>query len=102
MLFLGTKTHHMLDTRAVIPTAVEEYEFLGCRQLGDVTLKVPCAKIPIRRLAERYHAGFTWAQVLDNALDAAVLSGRVTSFQQHQNLVAAAYEVALQLDKLHL
>ena len=98
MFSLGTKTHYPLDTGTVIPTAVKQNEFLGHRQIWNITLEVPSRSVPIRGFAEGDNAGFAWAQMLDNALDRAIFAGRIPALQDDQNLVIAFDEVALQLD----
>ena len=102
MLSLGAEAHHPLDTGTVIPTAVKEHEFLGRRQIRNITLEVPRRTVPVRGFAEGDNAGFAWTQVLDNALDRAVLAGRIPALQDDQDLVIAFDEVPLQLDQFDL
>ena len=43
-----------------------------------------------------------WAQMRDDALDAAAFAGRVAALKQYQDTVAVGDEMTLQLDELDL
>ena len=102
VLVFGAKTHHLFDAGAVVPAAIEQNQLLRHRKLGHITLEVPAALLPVGRLAKRHHPRFTRAQVLDDALDAAVLAGRVAPFKQNEDLFPAGDDVALQFHQLDL
>ena len=92
----------MLDTRAVVPTAVEQNEFLSHRQVRHVALKVPGTALAVGRFAQCHNAGLAWTEVLDDALDAAILARCVTAFEENENPVAALDEVTLELHEFDL
>ncbi|MNZ96418.1 hypothetical protein D3C78_1156100 [compost metagenome] len=97
---LAAKAHHPLDPGAVVPAAVEQHEFLGGRQMDGIALEIP--RRAVGGFAEGDDAGFARAQVLDDALDRAVLAGRVAALEDDQDLVVALDEVPLQLDQFDL
>src|SRR5450756_2531879 len=102
MLILGAEAHYPLDTCTVIPTAVKQHEFLGRWQIRNIALEVPRCTVPVRGFAKSDDAGLAWTQMLDNALDRAVLAGRIPALQDDQDLVIAFDEVPLQLDQFDL
>ena len=90
------------NTGSVVPAAIEQHEFFGDGQVRHIALEVPASSLPVRWPAERHDTCLTRAQVLHDALDAAVLAGGIPAFEHDQNLVAAANEVALQFDQFDL
>lgn len=81
---------------------MKQHELARRRQVRHVALEVPASAVAVGRPAERDDARLARAQVLDDALDGAVLSGGVAPLEQHEDLVAAADEMALQLRQLDL
>src|SRR6516164_1421544 len=96
------ETHHTFDARPVVPTAIEQDQFLRRRQIRDIALKVPGRAILIGRLAERHDPRLAWAEMLDDAFDRAVLSARVPALEYDQHSVSVLNDVALNLDELDL
>ncbi len=47
--FLADKSHHMFDTGAVVPAAVEDHDFSGRRKMLDVALEKQLALLPLGR-----------------------------------------------------
>src|SRR6516164_3292638 len=88
--------------RPVVPTAIEQDQFLRRRQIRDIALKVPGRAILIGRLAERHEPRLAWAEMLDDAFDRAVLSARVPALEYDQHSVSVLNDVALNLDELDL
>src|SRR6185437_5847853 len=79
-LRFGREAHHALDTRTVVPGAVEHDEFVGTRQEADEALEIPLRLLAVRGLARRMYARIAWTHMLDEALDRAVLARAVASF----------------------
>ena len=84
MLSLGAEAHYPLHLRSAVPAAVKQHEFLGRRQIRNITLEVPRCTVPVRRFAKGDNTGFAWTQMLDNALDRAILPGSIPAFQDDQ------------------
>ena len=102
MLGLGAKTHYVLYASTVVPAAIEQDEFLGNWELGNVALKVPGLALPVRRSAKCHYPRFPGAQVFNDALDTAVFARSIAPLKKYQDLVTAADKVALKLDQLNL
>ena len=47
MLFLGAEAHHVLDACAVVPTAIEDHDFAGRREVLHLALKIHLALFAI-------------------------------------------------------
>ncbi|MCP1750943.1 hypothetical protein M2226_001983 [Bradyrhizobium elkanii] len=92
----------MFDTGAIVPAAVEEDHFLRRGKIGHVPLEIPRRAIMVGWLSERYDAGLARAQMLDDTLDRAVLSGGIPALEDNQNPVAVFDDVSLDLDELDL
>ena len=56
----------------------------------------------IRRLAESDNAGLAWAQMLNDALDRAVLSSSIPALENDQDPVAVLDDVPLDLNEFNL
>ena len=102
VLLVGAEAHHTLDAGAVVPASVEENELLRGWQMWDVALEVPAAMLPIGRLSEGHYARLPRTQVPDDPLDHTVLPRSVPAFDQDEDLIVAADEMLLKLDKLDL
>ncbi len=102
VLRLGAKAHHPLHPGAVVPTAVEQHEFGGRRQIRHIALEVPLRLISGGGFVQRHHAGIARREVLDDALNGAILARAVAPFEQDENAVALGNEVLLELHQLDL
>ena len=90
LVFLGAaKSHHMLHAGAVVPTAIEQNDFPGRRQVRHIALEVPLCPLAVIRRRQRHYAADAWIELLGDALDRAALAGRIAPFEQDQNLFAA-------------
>ena len=49
VLLVGTKTHHPLDSGAVVPTAVKQDHFASRREVRDVALEIPLRALAVIR-----------------------------------------------------
>ena len=59
--------------------------YFHCRDIGHrAKIDVEVAAVAVGWPAERNHAGFAWAQVLDDALDRAILAGAVATFEDDE------------------
>ena len=76
----------MLDTGAVVPTAVEEDDFPGGGEMRHVALKVPLGSLALGRRGEGHYAADAWIEALGDALDGAALAGGVASFENDDYL----------------
>ena len=101
-LFLGGIAHHPLDPGPVVPTAVEEHDLTGRRQMREVALDVHLRLLALGRRGQRDHAEDARAGALGDALDDAALAGGIAAFEQHADLGAAGLDPLLHLDQLDL
>src|SRR6516165_5949570 len=102
VFLVGAKPHDVLDAGPVVPTPVEHDHFLRRWKMRHVSLEVPGRAIMIRRLAESDNAGLAWAQMLNDALDRAVLSAGIPTLKNDQDLMAVLDDVPLHLDEFVL
>src|SRR5262249_36157523 len=102
MLFFGTKTHHILDAGAVVPTAVEDDDFAGCGKMRDVALEVDLRFFAIGRCRQRNHAEYAWTDPAGDRLDGAALAGRVTPLEHDDNPQALLLDPILEPAEVNL
>ena len=102
MLLFGAEPEHGLDHGAVVPTAVEQDHLAAAGELGHIPLEVPLRPLLLGRLAEGHHAVVLLVHVAGDAADGAALSRRIAALEHHDHALRLAFEVALQLQQLHL
>src|SRR3984957_15858559 len=102
MLLRSAEMHGRLDAGAVVPAAVEQHDLLRRWQVAHITLEIPLGVFPVTGLARRNHPRLARAQVLDDALDGAVLASAVASLEDYQDLQLVGDDVVVQLDQLDL
>ena len=81
ILLLGAEAHHMLDAGAVVPTAVEDHDLAGGREMLHVPLHVHLALFPIRRGGQRDNAKHARADALGDGADGPALARAVASLE---------------------
>ncbi len=96
------ETHDTLDAGAIVPTAIEEHDLAGGREVRGVTLEVPLCALALVRCGKRGNAADARVQPLRDALDDAALAGRVTAFENDDDLELLLHDPVLQLDQLAL
>lgn len=70
--------------------------------MRHIALEIPLRALAVVGRRQRRHAANTRVQALRDALDHAALAGRVTPFEQDDNLVAGVHHPVLQLHELAL
>jgi hypothetical protein len=90
------------NARPVVPTAVEDHDFAGSRQIGHVALKIHLRFFPLGGRRQHHDPENTRADAFGDALDHAALPGCVAPFEQHADLGAGGLHPLLQIDKLDL
>ena len=85
MLLGGAIVHHPLDSCPVVPGAIHQHDFSGCRKPFDVALEVPLAALPLARGGQGDDPGGSRIQVLGDALDRAALTGRVPTLENNHH-----------------
>ena len=98
----GGKAHHPLDARPVVPAAVEQHHFAGCRQVRHVALEVHLRFLTLRRRRQRHHTEDARADPLGDAPDHAALAGGIAALEHHADLRPGVLDPFLQLDQLVL
>jgi hypothetical protein len=103
LVLLGrTEPHHLLDSCAVVPTAVEQNDLAGCRKMRHIALEVPLRALAVIGCGQRHHATNPRIELLTDALDRAALAGGIPSFEQDQDLLPRGDHPILQLHELRL
>ena len=102
VLFFGTKTHHVLNTGAVVPAPVEDGDFTSGGEFFNVALRMELCLLPLGWRREGGHAEDSRADALHDALDEAAFSGSVSSFENDHNAGVGRLDPVLQLDQLNL
>ena len=82
ILFLRAEAHHALHAGAVVPTAVEDHDFAGGREVLHVTLQVHLRLLAVRRSRQRDEPEDARAHAFGDRLDGAALAGRVASLER--------------------
>ena len=68
--------------------------------MQDITLEVPGTALAVRRHAERDDPRLARAQVSYDALHDAILAGRVSALEEHEDALLVLNKVPLQLHEL--
>jgi len=88
--------------KVVLAAMIGQHEILRRRQMRHKALGVASFALSARRFAQSYRAGFARTQVSNDALDRAILIGRIAPFEDNENLVVGVDRMALQLDQFDL
>src|ERR1035438_3690618 len=102
ILGLRAEAHHVLDSGAVVPTAVEQDDFSGGGQMRRVALKVPLRSLALRRRGEGDYLADARIQALGDALDGAALAGCVAPLEEDDYLESLVANPLLKLDEFDL
>ena len=81
ILLLGAEAHHVLDAGAVVPTAIEDHDFAGGREVLHVPLHVHLAFFAVRRRRQRDDAKHARAHALGDGANRPAFSGAVAAFE---------------------
>ena len=101
-LLLGAEPHHALDAGAVVPTAVEDHDLSGRRQVRDIALGVHLRLFPLGWRGECHHSENARAHTLGHSLDRAALACSVAPFEDDADLQARVHPPLLELDELDM
>ena len=102
MLVLGAEPHHVLDARPVVPAAVEDDDFAGGGEVGEVSLEVDLALLAIRRRRQRHDAEDARADPLGEGPDRSPFPGAVPAFDHDDHAQAFFLHPGLQMAQTHL
>ena len=81
ILLLAAEAHHAFDAGAVVPTAVEDHDLAGGREMLHVPLHVHLGLFPIRRRGQRDNAKHARADALGDGADGPALARAVAAFE---------------------
>jgi hypothetical protein len=98
-LHLRAKTHDALDAGAVVPAAIKDDDFTGCRQMRYIPLQVHLAPFAFGGRRQRDDAKDPGAHPLGDGLDRASLAGPITSLEDDAYLGPGLNHPFLQLDQ---
>jgi hypothetical protein len=96
------KPHYMFDASPIVPASIEQDHLLRGRKVGRIPLEIPRRTVMLGWFAQGDNAGLARAQVLDDALDRAILSGGVPALEDDEHFVAVLDDVPLHLDEFDL
>ena len=96
------EAHDPLDSRSVVPGAVEEHDLAGRRQVLDIALEVPLAALLVVGLRQGDDPRAARIEVLGQDLDGAALAGRGAALEYDDDPLAVRLDPVLQLDQLDL
>ena len=82
--------------------SIEEHDFAGRRQPGNVALKIPFRVFTLGRFAERFDAHDARVGACCNAFDGAALARAVTAFEQDGDANTFYADPLLKLDEFNL
>ena len=102
VLLGGAESHHAFDAPAVVPTAVEQDDLAGGRQLGHVALEVPLRLLALRGRRQRRDPRDARVQVLGDPFDGPALAGGVAALEDHDQALAVLAHPLLHLDQFRL
>ena len=84
-LLVGGEAHHLFDTRAIVPAAVEQHDLARRRQMRDVALEIPLARFGFGGLAERNDMALARVELFGHRADRPALARRIASLKQHDD-----------------
>jgi hypothetical protein len=102
MLFFRAKAHDILDSRTVVPTAIEDDNFTGSGKVRHVTLHVHLTFLAIRWSGKGNETEYPRAYTLGYRLDSAALPCAVTPFEQKYDAETFVLHPILKPAKLNL
>ena len=98
----GAVTHDLLHAGAVVPAAIEQRDFAGCRQVRHIALKIPLRALAFGGFGQRHHVRLARVERLGNGVDGAALAGRVAAFEYHDHALAGVLQPVRQIVQLDL
>jgi len=94
--------HDPLHAGTIVPAAVEQHDFAGRRQMGNVALEIPLRALALGGSRKRHHLAGSRVEPLGHTLDDAALAGGIAALEKHHHLEPLMYHPILQLDELAL
>src|SRR5262249_50330989 len=81
VLFLRAEIHHVLDSGAIVPTAVENDDLASCRKMLEIALPIKLRLFPVGRSRQRHKAEHAWADALGDRFDRSSLACGIAPFE---------------------
>ena len=81
MLLRRTESHHLLDTRPVVPGPVEQDDLTPRRQVRHIALVVPLPALPLGGCRQRGYPRDAGAQIFGDAFDGPTLARSIATFE---------------------
>src|SRR5262245_5559623 len=101
-LGLRAKPHDALDAGAIVPTAVENHDFPGRRQVRQVSLDVHLRFFTLGGCGQRHHAEDPRTDAGGDGFNGAAFASTVPPLKDDANLQTLVPYPFLQLDELHV
>src|SRR5262249_11813231 len=102
MLLPRTKTHHLLNTRPVVPGPIEQDDLTARRQMRDIALVIPLPTLPLGGYRQRGYPHDTRTQIFSDPLDGPTLARSVTTLEDNHDPGPGFAGPFLKPDKLRL
>ena len=102
MLAIRAKAHDVLDSRAVVPTAIEDDNFTRGGKVLHVALEVHLSLFTVRWSGKGHHAEYTRADTLRERPNRATLSRTVAAFKHDDNAHVLVLDPLLELAQFPL
>jgi hypothetical protein len=102
VLLLGAEAHDVFDAGAVVPAAVKDDDFAGCRKMLDIPLHEHLCLLAIGRRRQRDNPEHARAHPLGDGLDGTALAGRVAALEYDDDPQPFLFHPVLQAAKLNL
>jgi hypothetical protein len=102
VLLRRAESHHVLDTGAVVPAAIENHHLAGRREVLHVALHVHLRFFAIGRRRKRDDAEDPGAHTLGDRLDRAALAGAIASLEDDDDAQPFLFHVLLEMAEAHL
>src|SRR5882724_9963779 len=99
-LLLGAETHDTLDSRPVVPAAVEDDDLARRGEIRQVTLRIHLRLFPLRGRGQRDDPEHARAHPLGDRLDHAALSRPVSPLEEDAHLETLELHPLLEMDEL--
>src|SRR6266853_823208 len=102
ILFFGAEAHHMLHSRAVVPTAIENHDLAGCREMLHVSLHIHLRFLAVGWSGQRPDAEHARTHAFGQGFDGATLAGGIPAFEDDNRAQALVLDPLLQFAEFRL
>src|SRR5262249_37822570 len=102
VLLLSAKPHHIFNACTVVPTAIEDHDLSGCREMREITLHVHLGFFSVGRRRQRHETERARADTLGDRLDRSALASGIATLEHDDDPLAGLLDPLLQRAQLRL